>query len=173
MNSIHSPLAALASIIEALNARSVLVCSRSELTGLEQVCTQFSAELTTVVGSNPVDALPNCRFDLVVIADCLEQLSVTEGQQLLGRIRNIHSNHIAVLISPNESSINDSTSNDSTTWNAAEFYAFGMKKLAVFERIESTNLILYTYAIESYNHKREWNTARFWANPENFGRYWW
>jgi len=163
MKPTHSPLAALASIIEALGAKSILLCSQSELTGLEQACVQLKAELTTVVGSHPVGTLPNRRFDLVIVADCLEQLSLTEGQQLLGRIRNIHSNHIAVLVSPT----------GSTAWDAAEFYAFGMRKLSVFERTESSNLILYTYAIESYNHKREWNTARFWANPENFGHYWW
>ena len=32
---------------------------------------------------------------------------------------------------------------------------------------------IFTYNLESYNKKRDWNNADGWANPENFGKYRW
>jgi len=33
--------------------------------------------------------------------------------------------------------------------------------------------IIFTYNLESYNKKRNWNNADGWANPENFDKYRW
>ena len=27
--------------------------------------------------------------------------------------------------------------------------------------------------LDNYNFERSWNNSRFWANPENWGKYWW
>ena len=33
--------------------------------------------------------------------------------------------------------------------------------------------VIFTYNLESYNKKRNWNNADGWANPENFDKYRW
>ena len=35
------------------------------------------------------------------------------------------------------------------------------------------SLFSFHYSLASYNHVRVWNSPRFWANPENWNRYWW
>ena len=34
-------------------------------------------------------------------------------------------------------------------------------------------LTLYTYDLYEYKQVPDWLNAKFWANPENFGKYWW
>ena len=41
-----------------------------------------------------------------------------------------------------------------------------------FQRDEQT-LSLFTYDLREYKQVPDWLNAKFWANPENFGKYWW
>jgi hypothetical protein len=41
-----------------------------------------------------------------------------------------------------------------------------------FQRDEQV-LTLFTYDLLDYKQVPDWLNARFWANPENFGKYWW
>jgi hypothetical protein len=34
-------------------------------------------------------------------------------------------------------------------------------------------LSLFTYDLREYKQVPDWLNAKFWANPENFGKYWW
>jgi len=34
-------------------------------------------------------------------------------------------------------------------------------------------LTLFTYDLREYKQVPDWLNAKFWANPENFGKYWW
>lgn len=57
---------------------------------------------------------------------------------------------------------------DSETLNRNDYLALG------FERLEQCDdLPAWHYDPDSASLKREWNTARDWANPENFDRYRW
>jgi hypothetical protein len=57
----------------------------------------------------------------------------------------------------------------------------GLKRIAEFKRpidhgeADKSTAVLncFAYQIENYIKKRDWNNARYWANPENFGKYWW
>ncbi len=159
-----SPLQSLANIIHSLDCRSVLLCSHSPLEGLDNLCAEMNCDLSVVLASqNHTPDIPMQRFDLAVVADYLEHHSQVEATTLISRLRNLHSNHIAVF----------QQEGAQENWPESAFYALALKHQHRFERADSKPLQLYTYDIESYNHKRTWNNARFWANPENFGRYWW
>jgi len=41
-----------------------------------------------------------------------------------------------------------------------------------FRRDEQV-LSLFTYDLHDYKQVPDWLNARFWANPEMFGKYWW
>lgn len=96
-----------------------------------------------------------------VIADHLEHYTATEGKEHLAAIRNALVPSILVLVREH-----------TPGWTDADFYGLGFRHTARFPHKDGT-LLAYEYHIATYNPKRDWNNSRFWANPENFGKYWW
>jgi hypothetical protein len=84
-----------------------------------------------------------------------------EGLELLGGIRNLNASRIAVLA--------DLTACD---WKETDFFALALQNNESFQRDEQI-LTLFTYDLREYKQVPDWLNARFWANPENFGKYWW
>ncbi len=79
---------------------------------------------------------------------------------MLGSLRNQLNAQICVFVSRQ------------SEWQFQDFIALGFKRLLEC-RHENDELICYSYAIATYNHIRSWNNAKFWANPEMFGKHWW
>lgn len=101
------------------------------------------------------------RFDLAVLVDCLEHLSNQQGLQLLGGIRNLNASRVAVLVDLAASG-----------WRDTDFYALALQDSERFQRDEQV-LNLFTYDLRDYKQVPDWLNAKFWANPEMFGKYWW
>ena len=101
------------------------------------------------------------RFDLAVLVDCLEHLSNQQGLQLLGGIRNLNASRVAVLVDLAASG-----------WRDTDFYALALQDSERFQRDEQV-LNLFTYDQRDYKQVPDWLNAKFWANPQNFGKYWW
>lgn len=161
---IDSPLQAVARLLKEQQPSTLLLCSHSDMPGLEQYTSQKRCATTRLrVDINMRELAELGRFDLAIVADQLEHLPKTAGMALLGRIRNVHSNHFCVLYAP---------AGRSSAWTAVDFFSLGMTLSSTFLN-DGRELQLYTYAIEKYNRRREWNNSRYWANPENFGKYWW
>lgn len=72
---------------------------------------------------------------------------------VLARLRNQYSKEIAVVFDqpPHE----------------ATLFGLGFKRIGPFE------LNFFGYDLSQYNHTRDWNNARFWANPERWGKDFW
>ncbi|KAE8547522.1 DUF6231 family protein [Marinobacter nauticus] len=104
----------------------------------------------------PLDSVP----DLAIITDTLEHLPYEEGALLLGQLRNYGTHQIAVLVP------------QTTDWGFTDFIALGFQRHADIES-ENGALTLYTYNLDTYNHKRAWNNTDNWANPEMWGKAWW
>ncbi len=97
-----------------------------------------------------------------MITDTLEHLSHEQGELLLGQLRNYGTHQIAVI------------SADDGRWAFTDFIGLGFQRQAVVtESGPSSDRTLYTYNIDSYNHKRKWNNPDNWANPEMWGKAWW
>jgi DNA-binding transcriptional LysR family regulator len=101
------------------------------------------------------------RFDLAVVVDCLEHMEKSVGLQLLGGIRNLNASRIAVLVDLH-----------ACNWQETDFFALALQASERFQRDEQT-LHLFTYDLLDYKQVPDWLNAQFWANPENFGKYWW
>lgn len=101
------------------------------------------------------------RFDLALVVDCLERMPKAAAMQLLGGVRNLNASRMAVLV--------DLAACD---WQETDFYALALHAVERFQREEQT-LTLFTYDLLAYKQMPDWLNARFWANPENFGKYWW
>jgi hypothetical protein len=101
------------------------------------------------------------RFDLALVVDCLEHLPKRDGLNLLGGIRNLNASRIAVLADLSASG-----------WQETDFYSLALQASERFQRDDQV-LTLFTYDLLDYKQVPDWLNSRFWANPENFGKYWW
>lgn len=164
MSNVDSPLQAVAQLLDEQLPSTLLLCTHSGIPGLEKYTSETQCATTKLrVGADLQELGELERFDLAIVADQLEHLPKSAGMELLGRIRNAHSNHFCVIYAP---------AGCRTVWTAVDFFSLGMTLASTFQN-DGRELQLYTYAIEKYNHSREWNNNRYWANPENFGKYWW
>ena len=109
---------------------------------------------------------PNARLhldqvaDLALITGTLEHLPHDEGALLLGQLRNYGTHQIAVLVG------------ETPDWAFTDFIGLGFRRHAELEN-DNSALTLYTYNLDTYNHKRAWNNPDNWANPEMWGKAWW
>ncbi|MDZ4192011.1 MAG: DUF6231 family protein, partial [Pseudomonas sp.] len=74
---------------------------------------------------------------------------------------NLNASRVAVLL--------DLKAGD---WQETDFFALAMQASEQFQR-EGQTLHLFTYDLLDYKQVPDWLNAKFWANPQNFGKYWW
>lgn len=157
-----SPQQALTSIIVTCNPKSLVLCGATAEESGRQWCQHHGeSTFTTLSADAPNDAFPLPKTqDLALITGTLEQLDHDQGEVLLGQLRNYGTHQIAVLVANN------------SNWTFTDFIGLGFQRQA--EVIESgERLTLYTYNIDSYNHKRTWNNPDNWANPEMWDKARW
>lgn len=156
------PDQALAAIIESC-APKTLVAVGARAQTLAHLWCEAHPE-STALQLQPHEALGELKFkelqDLALVTDTLEQLNRSQGQTLLGQLRNYGTRQIAVL-TPNNGD-----------WGLQDFIGMGFRRQGQFEH-QGDKQSLYTYNLASYNHKRDWNNPRFWANPEMWGKARW
>ncbi|MCY1268778.1 hypothetical protein D9M70_172590 [compost metagenome] len=162
MNSPRTPQQALAALLDRYAPQRLLLVGASGMPAVEAFraahpdCTLAEAP----AGPLPAD-LAAQRYDLAVLADCLEHMPRREGLQLVGGIRNLNSSRVAVLVDLAAADTRDT-----------DFFALAMQASERFQRGEQT-LTLFTYDLHEYKQVPDWLNSKFWANPENFGKYWW
>lgn len=160
--SSQTPQQALAALLEQHRPARLLYVGRSELPAIDAYShshdhCQIDRALT---GPLPAD-LAARRYDLALVADCLEHLPKRDGLQLLGGIRNLNTSRMAVLVDLNASN-----------WQATDFYSLALQLSGCFERGGQT-VTLFTYDLLDYKQVPAWLNAKYWANPQMFGKYWW
>ncbi|EIK94750.1 hypothetical protein PMM47T1_20678 [Pseudomonas sp. M47T1] len=160
--SSRTPQQALAALLDRYAPQQLLVVGADDfpaLTAFKQAHPD-STVAQAAPGTLP-PALASQRFDLAVVVDCLEHLPKRTALELLGGIRNLNASRIAVLVDLAASG-----------WSETDFYALALQASERFQRDEQV-LTLFTYDLREYKQVPDWLNARFWANPENFGKYWW
>ncbi|HAQ87993.1 MAG TPA: hypothetical protein DCR78_16350 [Pseudomonas sp.] len=160
--SSQTPQQALAALLEQHRPARLLYVGHSELPAIDAFShshnhCQIDRALT---GPLPAD-LAARRYDLALVADCLEHLPKRDGLQLLGGIRNLNTSRMAVLVDLNASD-----------WQATDFYSLALQLSGRFERGGQT-VTLFTYDLLDYKQVPDWLNAKYWANPQMFGKYWW
>ncbi|MFI7856235.1 DUF6231 family protein [Pseudomonas promysalinigenes] len=157
----RTPQQALAALLERFTPQRLLL-----------VGTRFPA-LDAFADAHPQVTIETCppgplpatvaaqRFDLAVLVDCLEHLPKRTGLQLLGGIRNLNASRVAVLADL-----------PACGWRDTDFFSLALSASEKFRRDQQV-LSLFTYDLHDYKQVPDWLNAKFWANPENFGKYWW
>ncbi|KAF1054092.1 MAG: hypothetical protein GAK43_01079 [Stenotrophomonas maltophilia] len=158
----RTPQQALAALLDRYAPKRLLLVGASRMPAVDAFrdahpdCELFSAE----AGALPAE-LAAQRYDLALLADCLEHLPRREALQLVGGIRNLNASRVAVLVDLDAAHAVDS-----------DFYSLAMQASERFQR-EGQTLTLFTYDLREYKQVPDWLNAKFWANPQNFGKYWW
>jgi len=157
----RTPQQALAALLERFTPQRLLLVGTRfpALDAFAQAHPQVTIEVCAP-GALPAHIAAQ-RFDLAVLVDCLEHLPKRAGLELLGGIRNLNASRVAVLADLRASG-----------WQDTDFFALALSASEKFRRDEQV-LSLFTYDLHDYKQVPDWLNARFWANPENFGKYWW
>lgn len=160
--SSRSPQQAIAALLERYSPKRMLLIGASELPAVVAF-SQAHPECT--ISQTKTVPLPQeisaQRFDLALVVDCLEHLSKRQGLELLGGIRNLNASRMAVLIDL-----------QACDWQETDMFSLAMQASEQFQR-DAQVLNLFTYDLLDYKQVPDWLNAKFWANPENFGKYWW
>ncbi|WP_137886726.1 DUF6231 family protein [Pseudomonas sp. 2FE] len=160
--SSRTPQQALAALLDRYAPNRLLLVGASGLPALEAFQDAHPESQLAHAAAGPLPAdLAAQRFDLALIADCLEHLPKRTGLELLGGIRNLNASRLAVLVDLN-----------ACGWQDTDFFALALQASERFQREEQT-LTLFTYDLREYKQVPDWLNAKFWANPQNFGKYWW
>jgi hypothetical protein len=160
--SSRTPQQALAALLERYAPSRLLLVGASEIPALAafQAAHADCQVAHAAAGAFPAE-LAAQRFDLALVVDCLEHLPKRTGLELLGGIRNLNASRLAVLVDL-----------QACAWQDTDFFALALQASERFQRGEQT-LSLFTYDLLDYKQVPDWLNAKFWANPENFGKYWW
>jgi DNA-binding transcriptional LysR family regulator len=158
----RTPQQALAALLDRYAPKRLLLIGAQEFPALQAFQDAHpETELARAApGTLPAD-LAAQRFDLALVVDCLEHIPKRSGLELLGGIRNLNASRIAVLADL-----------QACKWQETDFFSLALQASERFARDEQV-LTLFTYDLHEYKQVPDWLNARFWANPENFGKYWW
>jgi hypothetical protein len=160
--SSRTPQQALAALLDRYAPARLLLIGASQFPALEafKLAHPDSCVAHAAPGALPAE-LAAQRFDLALVVDCLEHLPKRDGLNLLGGIRNLNASRIAVLADLAASG-----------WKETDFFSLALQASERFQRDDQV-LTLFTYDLLDYKQVPDWLNSRFWANPENFGKYWW
>lgn len=75
----------------------------------------------------------------------------------IGRLRDLLAERVLVL-----------TPEHSQQWTTAKMLGFGFKRIAELKGWQA-----WGFDIHTYKEVPDWLNAKFWANPQNWGKYWW
>ena len=162
MISDRTPQQALAALLDRYAPKHLLLVGATRIPAVDAFLQAHPDCQLDSCAAGPLPAdLAAKRYDLALLADCLEHLERRDALQLVGGIRNLTSSRVAVLVDLQAAGARET-----------DFYALAMQASERFQRDEQT-LTLFTYDLREYKQVPDWLNAKFWANPQNFGKYWW
>lgn len=100
-------------------------------------------------------------FTLIILKDILATQVKTSCTELIGGLKNQHTGHIILVETPDNLA--------KQGWSLADFLALGFQQLTA----DTSGYAVYHYNIADYKPRHDWLNNRFWANPENFGKFHW
>ncbi|PKM21755.1 MAG: hypothetical protein CVV10_07765 [Gammaproteobacteria bacterium HGW-Gammaproteobacteria-14] len=161
-----TPQQTLAAILDSQKPSSLLVISLNPVAQLQDWANQHHCTLHRIHDADPLPALAQLqRVDMAIVADQLEYMTREAGAELVGLLRNLHTERLVLLYQ-------SGLAPERLRWNRNQFLAMGLRRDVQFQQ-DGREMSLYSYELSRYNFSRAWNNSRFWANPENWGKYWW
>lgn len=156
------PRTAIARLLDEQQPATLLLVGDGAIHEWQTWClSHCDAEITTLPAAGAGERLDRLgRFECALVIGAVEVLGVQAGRELLGRLRNVHTDHLYVL------------ARDDPRWPLTEWLALALQRADTFA-IEGCSITLYAYDLATYNRVRSWNNSRYWANPQNWNRFRW
>lgn len=106
-------------------------------------------------------------FDVILLADVLEQLAKPDAEILIGRLRDLHSRHLLLFVR-----IGDDWDGIQSYWQRTDLLAHGF---TLYQRyaIGDHEYDLCRFDLETYKQTPDWLNSQYWANPELWDKYRW
>ena len=162
-----SPDQWLAALLDERAPQRLLLLGADELPALTAYADEHSIEILQRSSGEALADEPLAeRVDLCLVQAGFVHKNKAQAITALAGIRNQYCHNIYLFIP------GDASAADAPGIALNELLGLGMRKLATFAQGDNT-LDCFGYEMLRYNKKRSWNNAKFWANPENFGKYWW
>ena len=160
--STRTPQQALAALLDQHAPKRLLVVGESRFPALAAFQQAHPDCVVSLAPAAPLSGERAAqRYDLALVVDCLERMPKRTALELLGGIRNLNASRLAVLVDL-----------DACDWQETDLFALALQLSERFQR-DAQVLSLFTYDLRDYKQVPDWLNAKFWANPENFGKYWW
>lgn len=112
---------------------------------------------------NQVDRLG--AFELVFVAGVAEQLPKPEAITLLGRLRDLHTRRLLLLIP-----LGDDGADRVSVWEQNDLIALGMEQIGACTEADAP-LHLYQFDLLTYKRTPDWFNSKYWAHPELWDKY--
>lgn len=152
---------AIRSLLGEQQPRSIMLLG--ELPEIDwQACLNSASETSfNKLSADCLHQLPDYGVqDLVAVGNVLEVLPRRDGEVLLAGLRDLHARRVLLRLVP------------TTAWRHQDVMSFGFTQLA---RLNHQGAFIRYYGFDLYTYKTtpDWLNAKYWANPELFGRYRW
>lgn len=135
-------------IIQTLGADKILTLSRDGFQPPEGVINNVIENAATL------SQLP--RYRLACVYNFPENLSSTEGMQIIAALRDLKAEIVYLLLDDEDS-----------RWNDHDLRALGFRHIKNYPEDTPTKT-LYYFDIYDYKLTPDWLNPRFWANPERW-----
>ena len=106
-------------------------------------------------------------FDVVLLAEVLENLEKHEAATLIGRLRDLHSRHLFMFVR-----MGQGWSELKSYWRRNDLLAYGFSLYGRYKEDER-EYHLYRFELETYKTTPDWLNSQYWANPELFDKFRW
>ncbi len=159
-----SCISALTSALETQRPRTVLALGARARAALEALPSRYELScVDTGPWLHAVDRLG--AFDLVFVAGVVEHLPKVEAVTLLGRLRDLHTRRLLLLVP-----LGAAAAGQASTWEQNDLIALGMEQVGACTEAE-TPLHLYQFDLLTYKRTPDWFNSKYWAHPELWDKY--
>lgn len=114
-----------------------------------------------------VRALADRTYDAALVLNALERMSKADAGILLGRLRDVHTRRLLVLLR-----VGSRWEEQLSHWRRTDMIAYGLG-LEVHSGPGSHAQHLYRFDIDDYKRTPEWLNPGNWAHPELWDKYRW
>lgn len=126
----------------------------SDLAPPDALCPARSLDIDTLLAS------PWQQRHDIAIAWLPQDLPLQRGLHLLSALRDLHARQLLAFVPVN------------AHWDAATLRALALQQQARFEAADGLREA-WSYDIRTYKAVPDWLNPKFWANPDNWGKYRW
>lgn len=107
------------------------------------------------------------RHDLALIGNTFERLPKDEGAVLIGRLRDLCSERLYVLLP-----MGAGWEGHASVWRHADMLAYGFS-LVMWYPVSGRRVNLYVHDLYDYKRTPDWLNPSDWANPELWDKFRW